>query len=492
MSLIDKHYARIQLWGKTKEEWNNENPILLENEIGIEKDTKQFKIGDGIKSWIELPYQLASNVIPSPDGSVEISLLGDKIEIVDKAIPGNKSVLNKSRIYLQSGQQKSYLDVTGLFSINENGQTTLHPTGFECKGSGTFLSRLNSTSFRLQKDLTNFMQIGFDSTTNNTYMAFVQNQNNTHYLGYDSVSPFIGLEAAGASRNIEFESIFCCSGSLLYEESEHDFYVYDNNQYNIYAIQLLETDIGKILQRPTAPESSYGCFVASLDSLDNRELLGSLGGSLDPTQDLIIPKRAKYFVYDLPSTVSQLTYGITVGNGHNQIYLRPSEIFLKNIETNNQMSLTFNTNRSLLPFLRLSNTERDSLVFGVDEVAYLHNDTRYSWFKPNEFLINPKGKYAIYGVVNDNNTSSALHVGHYGSNYKISLQSNDTSQQIKLVLPEGEITISLGYPFSQDFAEIDMKARNHRIKLSPKALTFYDSSNKLYSYTANGPEAPST
>lgn len=33
------------------------NPILLNNQIGYEEDTKRWKIGDGEKHYKELPYQ---------------------------------------------------------------------------------------------------------------------------------------------------------------------------------------------------------------------------------------------------------------------------------------------------------------------------------------------------------------------------------------------------------------------------------------------------
>lgn len=36
--------------------WLTANPILLEGEIGVELDTKQFKIGDGASTWAELEY----------------------------------------------------------------------------------------------------------------------------------------------------------------------------------------------------------------------------------------------------------------------------------------------------------------------------------------------------------------------------------------------------------------------------------------------------
>ena len=41
----------------TKPALENINPILLDNQIGYEEDTKRWKIGDGIKRYKELPYQ---------------------------------------------------------------------------------------------------------------------------------------------------------------------------------------------------------------------------------------------------------------------------------------------------------------------------------------------------------------------------------------------------------------------------------------------------
>ena len=36
--------------------WSSVNPILLDGEMGIEKDTRKFKIGNGVTSWNDLPY----------------------------------------------------------------------------------------------------------------------------------------------------------------------------------------------------------------------------------------------------------------------------------------------------------------------------------------------------------------------------------------------------------------------------------------------------
>ena len=36
--------------------WTTNNPVLLEGEFGIEKDTGKFKIGDGTSTWNSLDY----------------------------------------------------------------------------------------------------------------------------------------------------------------------------------------------------------------------------------------------------------------------------------------------------------------------------------------------------------------------------------------------------------------------------------------------------
>jgi hypothetical protein len=53
---------------KRKSEWETQDPTLDDLVIGFEGDTGQFKIGDGIKPWSELPYAEVDfkNLISSP------------------------------------------------------------------------------------------------------------------------------------------------------------------------------------------------------------------------------------------------------------------------------------------------------------------------------------------------------------------------------------------------------------------------------------------
>lgn len=47
---------RIQLRRDVSTNWITVNPILADGEVGLEQDTNQFKIGNGVSTWSSLPY----------------------------------------------------------------------------------------------------------------------------------------------------------------------------------------------------------------------------------------------------------------------------------------------------------------------------------------------------------------------------------------------------------------------------------------------------
>lgn len=48
--------TRIQFRRGLAASWTSANPLLAQGELGIELDTDEFKIGDGILAWNDLPY----------------------------------------------------------------------------------------------------------------------------------------------------------------------------------------------------------------------------------------------------------------------------------------------------------------------------------------------------------------------------------------------------------------------------------------------------
>ena len=51
---------QIQVRGGTAAEWTSANPVLLDRELGLERDTGRLKAGDGVTAWLSLPYLYAT------------------------------------------------------------------------------------------------------------------------------------------------------------------------------------------------------------------------------------------------------------------------------------------------------------------------------------------------------------------------------------------------------------------------------------------------
>ncbi|MBC8547968.1 hypothetical protein H8711_13745, partial [Clostridiaceae bacterium NSJ-31] len=54
--------ARQQQRSDTAANWTAANPVLLCGEIGFERDTRKWKIGDGASAWSALAYQADGTV----------------------------------------------------------------------------------------------------------------------------------------------------------------------------------------------------------------------------------------------------------------------------------------------------------------------------------------------------------------------------------------------------------------------------------------------
>ena len=50
--------ARVRLRRDTAANWTAENPVLLNGEMGIETDTRRYKVGDGSTAWSSLSYYI--------------------------------------------------------------------------------------------------------------------------------------------------------------------------------------------------------------------------------------------------------------------------------------------------------------------------------------------------------------------------------------------------------------------------------------------------
>ena len=112
---------RIQQKADLRNEWENNNPVLLDQEIGFERNTGKFKMGDGLTPWNDLPYYL--NIENGEQNSIVLNsvenISGEMYVFFIKSID-----MTNKKIYLCNEHQNlpevstnDYTDTT--FSIEE-------------------------------------------------------------------------------------------------------------------------------------------------------------------------------------------------------------------------------------------------------------------------------------------------------------------------------------------------------------------------------------
>lgn len=74
-------YTRFKLRNDTAVNWTAADPVLLLGEIGVETDTRRYKIGDGTTAWSGLSYYIDGVAIRGQcskmtDGTIDITTQG--------------------------------------------------------------------------------------------------------------------------------------------------------------------------------------------------------------------------------------------------------------------------------------------------------------------------------------------------------------------------------------------------------------------------------
>ena len=77
-------FTRFKLRSDTAANWTAANPVLLAGEIGVETDTRRYKIGDGATAWTGLSYYIDGVAIRGQcskmtDGTIDITAQGSYI-----------------------------------------------------------------------------------------------------------------------------------------------------------------------------------------------------------------------------------------------------------------------------------------------------------------------------------------------------------------------------------------------------------------------------
>jgi hypothetical protein len=112
-------YTRFKLRNGTAAEWTAANPTLLQGEIGVETDTRKYKIGDGSTAWNGLSYYIDGVAIRGQcskmtDGTIDITTQGTYVTT------GLTATLDSSTAY---GMVLGTDDAFGL--KNDSGATKL-------------------------------------------------------------------------------------------------------------------------------------------------------------------------------------------------------------------------------------------------------------------------------------------------------------------------------------------------------------------------------
>ena len=431
MNSGEKYYARVQLWGKTKEEWNNENPILRLNEIGIETDTKQFKIGDGKTSWIGLDYYFPKKLTHT-DGST-LSLASNKIEITnsDGAHLNTKSALTSFRIYFEDGQnKKSWFDIDELYLSNADGQTTVNPTIIKVSNvEKTSFTQINQSYIKTQKDQNNYVQYGWDSVSNRPYFQMTKDDTITNYFGYDNIGPYYRMISLGGGNLVESSETIVLPNTTCDLEELEGYITYliklPNTSGDIpYSTNFVGDDI----------DIGYGQhFIGDLIELeDGYDFSGLeiLGECLDFTSvsPIKTTSGATYIAFDFP--IDKITnliiqQGVKVVEAGTS-WLRPAGLTFKT-NSDTELALNFNSSTDSNPYLLFQDAGKNKVKIGLNEFKFYQAGAAFAWFNPSEFRIR-NGWYHIQGSTNS--TQSILQL--WGDESQIALSARGSSPSITL------------------------------------------------------------
>jgi len=126
--------VRFELRRNTSIAWTNSNIILLAGEPGVEIDTGQMKIGDGVNLWPALPYVgIASSGATGPTGpSGAIYLSTASLNLAVQPTEGStlSDVQTTANLSYSSGNSILFTGPIGSFEGIVNSYTISGSTGY--------------------------------------------------------------------------------------------------------------------------------------------------------------------------------------------------------------------------------------------------------------------------------------------------------------------------------------------------------------------------
>jgi len=101
--------VKIQLRRDTAANWNSNNPILAEGEIGVELDTNRMKVGDGSTHWNDLPYTFENYYVKIGETVAN----ADKLDNQDGSYYTNANNLSAGIVPVERLSGTYNIDITG-------------------------------------------------------------------------------------------------------------------------------------------------------------------------------------------------------------------------------------------------------------------------------------------------------------------------------------------------------------------------------------------
>ena len=230
MNQINKVMAdRIQQRRDTAERWAQYNPVLLEGEVGYVTDNpNQYKIGDGIHAWNDLPLRGYTGTIVQETGNDENSVMSQKsvtneINKITQTVDSNKAINGLSPSILYG---KAYSDDDGTLENYELLDcTTLIEVPYNVSKIGINAAFYSIACFDYNKEFisssknnealpegTRFFSVSFLKENTIDYSKLIitiiqpyileeMNRNNALHLGQGQISPLGSISFSKSSEN---------------------------------------------------------------------------------------------------------------------------------------------------------------------------------------------------------------------------------------------------------------------------------------------------
>jgi hypothetical protein len=157
----------------TASQWTSANPVLGSGELGYETDTNQFKLGDGVATWMALPYHInATGVNSSIEGYISTEVT-NRNSAISSSIGAEVSDRNTAIATAISGEVTNRNTAIGVEATDRNTAIATAKTAAESTAAG-YVSTHNSATTNVHgiSNTANLVtKAGTETLTNKTISA---------------------------------------------------------------------------------------------------------------------------------------------------------------------------------------------------------------------------------------------------------------------------------------------------------------------------------